>query len=260
MAQREEKGDAQEGKGKEEIIKTKNFIEDFEKLLATILRSEDFNEERVAIAKDFVQAIEKSTKAAANAFHELSSEFQKDRADTKKIIKKYKQSIGDQNTIRQQAEERVETLGKAPINQKDPYATDIIRFSNEIQPIEQAILAEENQDREQLQELMTIAETRENKSRTIERNIKNIKNLLKKKPILPETIAIRTQVEEIKIALDDILTETQAMESLLKRRKELSQGIINLEGKLGDLIEQQIRQIQASEAHLAELQRRGAAA
>src|SRR3989338_396460 len=153
---------------------------------------DSWTRERDIAAKEFVGAIERSVEESTKAFHGISASFQRDRADTKKIIKEYKQSIGDQKTIRQQTEERVGILGKDPINQKDPFAGNIMRLANEIQALEGTILAEENQDREQLQELVTIAETRDNKAKRIGKSLGKINVLLKKKPILPEIVPLQT--------------------------------------------------------------------
>ena len=49
------------------------------------------------------------------------------------------------------------------------------------------------------------------------------------------------------------------MQSLLRRRQELSRGIMNIESQLRDLIQEQRKQILSSEANFADLQSRGAA-
>ncbi|HIH15599.1 MAG: hypothetical protein QT08_C0015G0012 [archaeon GW2011_AR17] len=259
IAERETNDGALESKGSTALEEGADAVGNLDKLLITVQKSQNFNEERVVAAKEFVGAIERSVEESTKAFHEISASFQRDRADTKKIIKEYKQSIGDQKTIRQQTEERVGILGKDPINQKDPFAGNIMRLANEIQALEGTILAEENQDREQLQELVTIAETRDNKAKRIGKSLGKINVLLKKKPILPEIVPLQTLTEEIKIAIQDILTETKNMQSLLRRRQELSRGIMNIESQLRDLIQEQRKQILSSEANFADLQSRGAA-
>lgn len=258
MGEREAGDAAREGKGKEELTAGLNYADGLERLLATVQNSNNFNEERVAAAMDFVKGIVKSIEESTRYFHESIEAFQKDRGDIKRVIKDYKQSIGDQKEIRRQAEERVETLSK--VNQMDPYAGRIMALANEIQPIEEAILAEENQDREQLQELITIAEIRDNKRKRIAKNLNKMSDLLRKKPVLQQTFPLQALAEEIKLAMQNILTETKSMWSLLDRRRELSQSILNLEGKLSPLINEQRKNILSSEAHLADLQSRGAAA
>jgi len=218
---------------------------------------QDFSSERVDAVRRGINAVSSDMKEEAAAFDTLFTQYKADRREVDRILRSVKQQVGDQQKIMRETLERRDKLAR--VGQTDPFAGELVRLTENIINRDKELTAAETQDKNLLRQVTSVAETRIKKVKGITSRFDEMDRLLKLEPPLQQVPKLQEQVQQIKRILAELSAEHDELRALLQRRKELLQGVMRTEGELRLRLEEQKKQIQASEAHFQDLRRRGAA-